>query len=279
MVRSFFSKAISTLIVLAVAGLLVAEVVWGANASLLVAAPATAMVSSVFTVRVYVATTQAINAAEATLLYPTDLVTPISAGSAGSVIDLWIQEPKINPSNATVSGSGLVLDPGYVGSGGTIFTAQFRAKNEGAAKFSVVAGNLLANDGSGTSVVTVLGATTVKIMVATAQAPTPTGAVREQKQETVPAPVPVPVLLPATAPETVSEAQLPAETSQVVVDDEKTEEKKESWVVNLLTGEAAQKCDSAYCQVVWVLLAICLALTAVLVQHQWQYQRNQRKKK
>lgn len=135
-----------------------------ADAATLVFSPSygTYSVGNTFTVNVMVASSdQAMNAAEGVINFPTDKLTVVSLSKTGSAFSLWVQEPSF--SNAGTTGSinfeGVVLNPGYTGSGVKILTITFRARSAGVANISFASGfsSVLANDGDGTNILKSLG--------------------------------------------------------------------------------------------------------------------------
>lgn len=130
-------------------------------------------VGDTFTVRVVVnAPDQAINAAEATLSFPRDLVEATGVSKSGSIFTLWTVEPASSNASGTVRFAGGLPSPGFRGTGGRIVTVTFRAKATGSAKFTLSGGRVLANDGRGTNILASVGSATVKLTEETAPAPT-----------------------------------------------------------------------------------------------------------
>ncbi len=97
---------------------------------------------------------QAINAAEGTLAFPTDLLEVTSLSKSGSVFSLWPSDPSASNSTGKISYSGGVPSPGYTGSSGKIFTITFKVKSTGTAAIAASSGKILANDGQGTNILT-----------------------------------------------------------------------------------------------------------------------------
>lgn len=115
-------------------------------------------VGSSFSVNVIVgASDAAFNAASGRLQFPADLLEVVSISKSASVISLWVQEPSFSSSAGSVSFEGIVLNPGYKGSNGKIISVQLRVKQPGTAKVSFTSGEVLANDGVGTSILSALG--------------------------------------------------------------------------------------------------------------------------
>jgi Bacterial Ig-like domain len=115
-------------------------------------------VGSTFSVGIVVnASDVAFNAVSGKLAFPQDTLEVVSISKASSVISLWVQEPSFSNSAGSVSFEGIVLNPGYKGSSGKVVTVNFRVKKTGTANVSFIAGEILANDGNGTSILSSLG--------------------------------------------------------------------------------------------------------------------------
>jgi gas vesicle protein len=93
---------------------------------------------------------QAMNAVSFRISYPEDLLRFVSLSKTGTIINLWVQEPK--GGNGEVFAEGIVLNPGFTGSRGKILNITFKALNSGKADISFVSGAVLANDGFGTNI-------------------------------------------------------------------------------------------------------------------------------
>ncbi|MEK7131697.1 MAG: hypothetical protein AAB797_03125 [Patescibacteria group bacterium] len=115
-------------------------------------------VADTFTVSVYVNTQdEAINNAEATINFPTDLLSAISASQAGSIFSLWVQPVTISNSDGSVTFNGGVPTPGYKGASGKILSAVFKVKKSGKASLTFSSASVRANDGKGTDILTSAG--------------------------------------------------------------------------------------------------------------------------
>ncbi|MBI5456875.1 hypothetical protein HY969_04000 [Candidatus Kaiserbacteria bacterium] len=128
-----------------------------ASAATMRIAPASASAVSGGSVSVSVQVTssdQAMNAASGVLKFPPDLLQVSSISKSGSIIGLWAQEPSHSNIAGTVNFEGVVLNPGFIGSNGTVLTVTFRALVAGVASLSISSGSVLANDGNGTEVLT-----------------------------------------------------------------------------------------------------------------------------
>jgi len=93
---------------------------------------------------------QAMNAVSFKISYPEDLLKFVSLSKTGTIINLWVQEPK--GGNGEVLAEGIVLNPGFTGSRGKILNINFKALNSGKADLIFVSGAVLANDGLGTNI-------------------------------------------------------------------------------------------------------------------------------
>ncbi len=112
-------------------------------------------VGSTFSVGVYVESAkQAINGASGTLSFPSDKLQVVSLSKDGSIFSLWVQEPSFSNSAGTVNFEGILLNPGFIGSRGKILNVTFRVKAIGTAPITFSSGSALANDGSGTNILT-----------------------------------------------------------------------------------------------------------------------------
>jgi hypothetical protein len=115
-------------------------------------------VGEAFSVSVYVSSTEvSMNAAAGSITFPTDKLEVTSLNKAGSVMSLWVQEPSYSNGSGIVNFEGIVLNPGYKGSGGKLIAINFRAKSAGVANVSFSSGSILANDGMGTNILSGLG--------------------------------------------------------------------------------------------------------------------------
>lgn len=106
--------------------------------------------------------TQAMNASQGKLTFPTDKLQVMSVAK-GSLFKYWTDEPAYSNSNGTVTFGGGLPTPGFTGSGRAVITVTFRAKASGTATLSYTSGAILANDGTGTNILTGYGSATVRI--------------------------------------------------------------------------------------------------------------------
>jgi hypothetical protein len=108
---------------------------------------------------------ESINAVSAKVNFSTDTMSASSVSKFGSIINLWAQEPTYSNSGGNASFEGVVLS-GYNGSFGNTATISFKAKSVGVARLSFASASVLANDGSGTDVLTSRGSASFNIEAA-----------------------------------------------------------------------------------------------------------------
>ncbi|MEK7558277.1 MAG: cohesin domain-containing protein [Patescibacteria group bacterium] len=93
-----------------------------------------------------------VNAVKGTLTFPRDRLEIIGISKIGSILNLWVEEPRFSNINGTLKFQGGVPNPGFMGSGGTVLHVIFRAKLAGATSLIWKDGEVLANDGKGTNI-------------------------------------------------------------------------------------------------------------------------------
>lgn len=106
-----------------------------------------------FSARIRVSSSQSINAISGTLKYPTDKLQVTSVSKFGSLLTLWIEDPTYDNTGGTVSFEGVVPNPGFSGDG-LVAVVTFKVVGTGSATVSLSGASVLANDGSGTDVLT-----------------------------------------------------------------------------------------------------------------------------
>ena len=94
----------------------------------------------------------AINNAEASIQFPTDMVEVVSLSKNPSIFTLWVEEPSFSNFTGKITFNGGVANPGFSGSAGTIATVIFRAKKSGTASVIFSDSAVRKNDGLGTNV-------------------------------------------------------------------------------------------------------------------------------
>ncbi len=149
---------------------------------------------STFTVSASVNTQgKTINNAEASIIYPSDIVEVVSLGYGSSIFTLWAEVPSFSNSNGVISFNGGIPNPGYTGSGG-VLSITFRAKKVGNASIALSGVAIRENDGLGTNIFS--GQRNISIEVATKPVEPP----KEKEDE---AEVTPPRTTPTTTPEKV----------------------------------------------------------------------------
>lgn len=124
-------------------------------------------VGQLFSVGVYVSTPndQPMNAVSGVLNFNTSVLQLVSTEKTGSIIDFWISNSSSNTEGRATFEGG-TYNPGYGGSNGKIISFLFKAKAKGTANFSFTSASVLANDGSGTSILDKTGTASVNIVAA-----------------------------------------------------------------------------------------------------------------
>ncbi len=95
---------------------------------------------------------QAMNAVQGSLSFPSDLLHVLSVSTGNSIVNLWVEQPSFSNQDGSVNFQGVVINPGFEGSGGNIVTVTFQAVAPGAASIAFSSGSVLANDGQGTEI-------------------------------------------------------------------------------------------------------------------------------
>jgi len=108
-------------------------------------------------------TDQAANAVSGTVSFPANLLEVASISKSGSVVTMWAEEPSFSNSAGVVSFEGIILNPGYTGSGGRIISITMRPKASGTGTVRFSSSAVLANDGRGTNILTGAGNSQVSI--------------------------------------------------------------------------------------------------------------------
>lgn len=153
-----------------------------------------------FSVNVYVSTpSQAMNAASGTVSFSSSTLQVVSISKVGSVFSLWVQEPSFSNTSGTVSFEGIVLNPGFIGSQGKIMTITFRARGAGQSNLTFSSGSVLANDGSGSNILT--NSHGISFTVGAKPAVTPLPEEEVEKEEIVSSGEEAPVITSSTHPD------------------------------------------------------------------------------
>ena len=175
-VKLFLAVFISAFVLLSV----FAPLAQAANASLYFSPSSGSYdTGSTFRVSVFVSSAnQAMNAASGVISYPKDKLEVTSLSKSGSIISLWVQEPSFSNSTGNITFEGIVLNPGFTGSSGKIITINFRVKSPGVAYVGFSSGAVLANDGTGVSILGSLGSASFSLGGAIPSVPGATTPVR-----------------------------------------------------------------------------------------------------
>jgi hypothetical protein len=151
-----------------------------------------------FQVSMYVSSAdQAMNAAEASVKFPNDILEVISVSTKNSIFSLMVESPSFSNANGSAGFSGIVLNPGYTGKNGKLVTLNFKAKALGKAVVSIGSANVLANDGAGTNILTSRGSGTYSII----EIKKPEIPITAKPAVTQPKPEPTVTTTPTTTPE------------------------------------------------------------------------------
>ncbi|MCK5059617.1 MAG: hypothetical protein KAR00_00505 [Candidatus Pacebacteria bacterium] len=130
-----------------------------ANAASLYFSPSSGshLVGQTFSVNVYVSSSdQAMNAASGVVFFSSDKLQVTSVSKANSIFSLWVQEPTFSNIAGNITFEGIVLNPGFIGQTGKILTINFKAKSAGNVSLAFNSGSVLANDGQGTNILSVM---------------------------------------------------------------------------------------------------------------------------
>lgn len=112
-----------------------------------------------FTVSVEINTNQYVNGVQGTLQFPTNKLEVIGIEKSRSIMSFWVEEPSFSNGGqiGTVHFSAIRNNPGFIGSRGNIIDVTFRVKDAGVANLDYFTGQILANDGQGTNLMTSMG--------------------------------------------------------------------------------------------------------------------------
>lgn len=100
-----------------------------------------------FMVDIIAFTNEAVNAVEGRLIFG-NLLEVVEIRDGGSVINFWIEKPRLENSEVVVF-SG-ITPGGFMGTNSQLFSVVFRAKEEGLASLRLEGIQILKNDGKGT---------------------------------------------------------------------------------------------------------------------------------
>lgn len=92
---------------------------------------------------------ESINAYEAKIFFPNDILDVKEIRDGNSIVNFWIEKPKLQ--NGAIIFSG-ITPGGFSGEKGLILSAIFETKKEGIAKFEIKDSRILKNDGAGSEI-------------------------------------------------------------------------------------------------------------------------------
>lgn len=138
---------------------------------------------------------QSINAAQATVSFPTDILEIVSVDTSGSIFNFWVEEPHFSNENGTlrfVGGS----PQGKLGDVLSVLRMQVKARGVGNAQMGLSQAIITANDGKGTNILSSMAGT--HITIGTQDATPEPEEVKESVVEKVEEkkPEPKPIVLP-----------------------------------------------------------------------------------
>ncbi len=105
-----------------------------------------------------------INASEARIIYPSDIVEVRSVDYGGSIYTLWVSPPRHEVGSNAVSFAGGVPGTGYKGNGGLIARVTFRAMNEGVGLVTFESGRSVIGDGRGLAAAGSFGSAKISVI-------------------------------------------------------------------------------------------------------------------
>lgn len=113
------------------------------------------------TVTLLLSTDQPINAADGTIVLPSNYVSGSGINKTGSLFVNWPEEPTVNGSSIRFAGG--LPTPGYQGTGGKVFSFTIRGTAEGTGLITLSGGRILANNATSTNIYSGSGTATVSV--------------------------------------------------------------------------------------------------------------------
>jgi len=144
---------LSALVFAAVIGLVSQPESLKADISLLSEEGKSVLIGQNFETTVNINAQSPINAAEATISYPIDMLEVASISKDDSIFNFWIEEPSFDNASGTIRFAGVLHDgqDGFYGNG-RILTIVFKSKKTGEAKIDFAEAMVLAADSQGTDI-------------------------------------------------------------------------------------------------------------------------------
>ena len=146
-----------------------------------------------------------INAAQATVNYPTGMLRLVSISKAQSVFNFWVQDPTFSNDTGTmqfIAGTS----SGISGSALEVLQMTFQTTGAGSASLSLSNATVTANDGKGTNVLSNAQGASVTVSTAVSSAPASVPA-SSGGSSSAPVPAPAPVVLPQPVTRTAAPAK------------------------------------------------------------------------
>ncbi|MBI2450702.1 MAG: hypothetical protein HYV47_04185 [Candidatus Nealsonbacteria bacterium] len=131
-----------------------------------------------------------VNAAQATVRFPSNILELTEADKTGSVLSFWVEEPLISNEDGTLKFIGGTVS-GVSGSALQILKIKFKAVGAGTAEISMNDAVITANDGRGTNVLSMIQGTNIAVSpeAITPKAPEAAAPSAEQPQIEQPQPI------------------------------------------------------------------------------------------
>lgn len=119
-------------------------------------------VGDLFSVVIFVnSADQAINAVSGEITWPGEMLELVNFSKSQSIVKFWVKEPEF--LNNQISFEGVIFNPGYKGNNGKVLTLNFKALREGTAEVKFLSGMVLANDGQGTNILSMINGSSIVI--------------------------------------------------------------------------------------------------------------------
>jgi len=199
-----------------------------AEAATLYSAPSsgTFSVGDTFTLGVYASSPdQALNAVSGVLNVPRDKLQIMNVAAGSSIVNLWVRDPSFSAAAGTASFEGIVLNPGFRGSGGQIMILTLKAVGPGVATVNFNSGVVLANDGLGTNILRGMGSAQFTIIGADVSLPSESETEPTEEESLSPSPSEEPPEPESEPPRMPTE---PVYTHEFVISSE-THPREDAW--------------------------------------------------
>lgn len=95
---------------------------------------------------------ESVNASAGQINFDNSRLQVVSLGYSQSIFTLWTENPTFSNPAGTITFSGGLPSPGFVGASGGVLRITFKVKAEGQAPVNFQSGSILANDGQGTNI-------------------------------------------------------------------------------------------------------------------------------